>query len=229
MCHVLGNFIQEGCTANLADDVYCGGDTPEELISNWSRILKALSRCNPGLSAAKTIVCPKSTTILGWIWLQGVLSASPHRIAALTSCPPPESVKGLRSFIGAYKVLSHVLSHCFQLIDPLESSLAKLQSHDLMQWDDNLRQQFVNAQEALKSHKSVVLPRPSNQLWIVTDGSVTKRGLGATFYVTRNDRLHLAGFYSAKLRKHQVTWLPCEVEASSIAAAVENFSVFIIQ
>ena len=97
-----------------------------------------------------------------------------------------------------------------------------------MQWDDILRQQFVTAQQVLKSHKSIVLPRPSDQLWIVTDGSVTKRGLGATLYVTRNDRLHLAGFYSAKLRKHQVTWLPCEVEALTIAAAVKYFSPFII-
>ena len=48
-------------------------------------------------------------------------------------------------------------------------------------------------------------------------------------YVTRHDHLHLAGFYSAKLRKHQVTWLPCEVEALSIAATVKHYSPFIIQ
>ena len=112
MCRVLGDFIQEGCTAKLADDLYCGEDTSEELISNWSRILKALNRCNLRLSAAKTVVCPKPTTILGWIWSQGVLSASPHRIAALISCPLPESVKGLRSLIGASKVLTRVLPHC---------------------------------------------------------------------------------------------------------------------
>ena len=58
---------------------------------------------------------------------------------------------------------------------------------------------------------------------------MTKRGLGATLYVTRQDRLLLAGFYSSKLRKHQVTWLPCEVEALSIAAPVKHFSPFIIQ
>ena len=54
-------------------------------------------------------------------------------------------------------------------------------------------------------------------------------GLGATLYVTRNDHLHLAGFFSAKPRKHQVTWLPCEIEALCIAAAVKHFSPFIIQ
>ena len=170
MCRVLGNFIQEGCAAKLADDLYCGGDTPEELIANWSPILQALSRCNLRLSASKTVICPKSTSVLGWIWLQGILSASPHRIATLSCCPPPTTVKGLRSFIGAYKVLSRVLPHCSQLIDPLESSLASLQSHDPLQWDDHLRQHFKAAQQALHPHKSIVLPRPSDQFWIVTRG-----------------------------------------------------------
>ena len=133
------------------------------------------------------------------------------------------------SFIGAYKVLSRVLPHCSQLVDPHKSSLADLQSHDHIQWDDNLRQKFITAQDALHTHKSIALPHASDQLWIVTDGSVTQRGLGATLYVTRQDSLLLAGFFSPKLRKHQVTWLPCEVEALSIAAAIKHFSPFIIQ
>lgn len=36
-------------------------------------------------------------------------------------------------------------------------------------------------------------------------------------------------FFSAKLRKNQVSWLPCEVEALSIAAAITHFSPYIIQ
>jgi len=55
------------------------------------------------------------------------------------------------------------------------------------------------------------------------------RILGATLYVSHASCLHLAGFYSSKLCKHQVTWRPCEVEALSIAAAVKFFSPFIIQ
>ena len=229
MCRVLGDLIQEGCVAKLADDLYCGGDSPKTLLSNWRRVLEALDRCNLRLSPMKTVICPKTTTILGWIWTQGRLSASPHRIAVLQSCPPPQSVKGLSSFIGAYKVLSRVLPNCSDIVDPLESSLTGLQSSDKLLWDENLTFRFKSAQEYLSKHKSIVLPRPSDILWIVTDGSVTKRGLGATLYVTRDSRLYLAGFYSAKLRKHQVTWLPCEVEALSIAAAVKHFSPFIIQ
>ena len=184
MCRDLGDFLQEGCATKLADDLYCGGDAPQELIANWSCILDALAQCNLRLSATKTVICPKTTTILGWIWSQGSLSASPHRFAALATCLPPESVKGMPSFIGAYKFLSRVFPHCAQLVDPLESSLAGLQSHDHVQWDDNLRQKFTAAQNTLNTHKSIVLPRPSDQLWIVTDGSVTRSGLEATLCVT---------------------------------------------
>jgi hypothetical protein len=75
----------------------------------------------------------------------------------------------------------------------------------------------------------LILPRPTDQLWIVTDGAVRKPGIGATLYVTREGKLHLSGFFSAKLRGSQTTWLPCEVEALSIAAATKHFSPFIIQ
>ena len=189
----------------------------------------ALSRCDLRLSASKTVIAPLSTTILGWIWNQGTLAASPHRIAPLSSCSPPETVRGLRSFIGAYKVLGRVLPHCSQIISDLDSAIAGKQSLERIVWTDELLHSFQNAQRSLSTRKAITLPRPSDQLWIITDGSVSKRGIGATLYISRDNKLHLAGFFSAKLRKHQVTWLPCEIEALAIASAVKHFSPYIIQ
>ena len=74
-----------------------------------------------------------------------------------------------------------------------------------------------------------MLPRPEDQPWIVTDGAVRDPGIGATLYVTRGDKLHVSGFFSAKLRGSQTTWVPCEVEALSTAAATKNFSPYLIQ
>ena len=229
MCRVLGDLIQEGCVTKIADDLYCGGTSPEDLLSTWTRVLNQLDKCNLRLSPTKTVICPKSTTILGWVWSQGKLSASPHRVSVLSSCPPPTTVKGMRSFIGSYKVLSRVLPDCSSLIDPLDSAISGLQSHDKLPLNDNLLHKFRVAQQALATTKAITLPCPSDTLWIVTDGSVTKRGLGATLYASRKNQLYLAGFFSAKLRKHQVNWLPCEVEALSISAAVKHFSPYIIQ
>ena len=228
-CRVFGDLLQEGIVVKLADDLYCGGDTPDELLLNWSRVLAALQRNNLKLKPSKTVICPKSTTILGWIWSQGTLSASPHRLATLSTCPVPETVKGLRSFIGAYKVLGRVLESCSQIIAPLDDSIAGMTSNEKIVWSENSLNHFHTAQKSLKNHKSIVIPNTTDQLWIVTDGSVKQHGVGATLYVGRNDKLHLAGFFSAKLRKHQVLWLPCEIEALSIASAVKHFSPYIIQ
>lgn len=111
MCRVLGDLLQEGCVAKIADDLYCGGNSHQELLLNWRKVLSALDRCNLRLSPAKTIICPASTTILGWIWSQG----------------------------------------------------------------------------------------------------------------------SIRGYFSAKFKKHQASWLPCEIEALSIAAAVKHFAPYIIQ
>lgn len=229
MCRVLGDLVQAGYVAKIADDLYIGGDTPEELLKNWICVLDTLIRNNLHLNAPKTIINPKSTVILGWLWSGGTLQASPHRVAALAACTPPVTVKGMRSYLGAYKVLGRCIPNCAAILSPLEDALTGKASTDSIEWSEDLQLAFKKAQQLLSSRKVITLPLASDQLWIVTDGSVKQRGIGATLYVMRNDKLHIAGFFSAKLRKHQVTWLPCEIEALSIAAAVRHFSPYIIQ
>ena len=55
------------------------------------------------------------------------------------------------------------------------------------------------------------------------------RGIAATLYIHRDGKLLLDGFFNAKLRKHQVTWLPCEIEALGISVAIKHFAPYIIQ
>ena len=115
------------------------------------------------------------------------------------------------------------------MLHPLDQKCAGKQSRDKIDWSENDLQNFATAQNALKDAKTITLPRPEDLLWIVTDGSVSNRGIGATLYALRNGKLHLAGFFNAKLKKHQVTWLPCEVEALCIGAAVKHFAPYIAQ
>ena len=229
MCRVLGDLLQEGVVAKLADDLYCGGNSPEELLHNWTKVLSALHKNNLRLSAAKTVVNPKTTTILGWTWSQGTLSANPHRISTLVACSPPEKVGGMKSFIGAYKVLARVIPGCSSLLAPLDDAIAGRPSTETIAWTDGLHDAFSSAKKALSTSRSIHLPKPDDQLWIVTDGAVRKPGIAATLYITRAGKLYLAGFFSAKLRNHQISWLPCEVEALAIATSTKHFSPYIVQ
>ena len=229
MCRVVGLLLQEGTVAKLADDLYCGGNTFEELLANFTRLLESLHNCNLHLSSKKTIICPKSTTILGWIWQQGTITASPHRITTLCQAPLPTTVKGMRSFIGAYKFLSRVLPGCAAAIAPLDDAIAGMSSQDKLTGSEELADSCTRAQKHLQSHKSITSLRASDILWIITDGSVRCIGIGSTMYISRGKKLYLAGFFSAKLQKHHSKWLPCEIEALGIAASISHFSPFIIQ
>ena len=168
MSRVLGDLIQEGCVAKIADDLYCGGNTPEELLHNWSRVLKALQDSNLRLSATKTIVCPCTTNILGWVWSCGKLRASPHKITALSSVSPPPTVQGLRSFVGAYKVLGRVLPSYASLLDPLDQVTAGRASKDKITWSDELLSQFKSAQLHLANCKTITFHNQmTNYGWLL--------------------------------------------------------------
>ena len=88
MSRVLGEFIMQGWVAKIADDPYIGGNDPEEALSHWTSVHKALRKNNLGLNASKIVIFPLQTTILGWIWSSGKLRASPHRLVALSQVQP---------------------------------------------------------------------------------------------------------------------------------------------
>ncbi len=230
MTRILGHLIQDGIVIKLADDLFCGADTPEQLLSNWKRVLSALHKCNMSLSAKKTTIAPRSTIILGWKWQEGTLQATSHRISTLATCKRPQNVKEMRSFIGAYKVLSRVIKNAASYLSNLDK-LTGGNSSDMISWSEELEADFKAAQQALLSHKTIHLPRSEDQIWIITDGSVKQQGIGATMYISRegDSQLKLAGFFSAKLKDRQVHWLPCEIEALAICIATKHFSPFLIQ
>ena len=49
----------------MADDLYIGGDTVNELLVYWSKVLQRMQENNISLSPSKRVIGPKCTTILG--------------------------------------------------------------------------------------------------------------------------------------------------------------------
>ena len=231
MCRLLGDLISDGKVAKIADDLYCCANSVNKLLNTWSQVLQIFSDCDIRLSPSKTVVLPRSTTILGWIWNEGTLSASPHQVSALQQCDLPLTVKACRSFLGAYKALARVIQGCSKFLSPLESLVAGKASADKIDWSDDNIECFNQARDQLRLSRCISIPHEDDQIWIATDGAQTPPGLGATMYLTRSGSPSplLGGFFSAKLRQHQPRWLPCEIEALSIASAVNHFRPYLIQ
>ena len=106
----------------------------------------------------------------------------------------------MRSFLGAYKMLSRVIPGCSYFLQPLNHTTAGKSSTQKIEWTESLELAFKSAQKHLQSSKAVVLPKETDQLWIITDGAASPPGgIGATMYAVRNNKPNVAGFFSQKL------------------------------
>ena len=224
MSRIFGDYIMEGFMAKDADDLFVGGSTIPELLRNWEKCLQRLSDNNLTLSAKKTIICPTVVKILGWIWKNGKLEVDSHKINPLTVCKPPETVKQMRSFLGGFRVVTCCIPNYSAYLSQLENSVAGKESKDKIEWTESLTTSFKSAQAALKCPKTITLPNPNDELFLVSDASNSPAAVGSTLYIKRNGKFHIGGFFSAKVGKHQLLWLPCELEALGITLSINNFS-----
>ena len=168
-----------------------------------------------------------TVTILGWIWSQGTLKVDPHKLNPLQVSPPPSSIKQMRSFIGAYKAISKCIPNYSNHLGPLEDSVAGKESKEKLVWNDQLTKSFKDAQAALNTAEVITIPSSNDQLVISFDGCRTLPATGATLYIQRSSKMLVGGFFSTKLSKAQLKWLPCEIEALSIKLGLNSFEHFV--
>ena len=224
---VFGDFIQEGFVLVIADDLHIGGNTVEELFNNWHRVLQRIKDNNLTLSPTKTVICPKSTTTLGWRWESGKISVLQHKISPLISSDPPKTCTAMRSYLGAYKAIARCIPKYSSLLSPLEDIIKGLEKSSKIDWTPDRLTHFHRTQEALKSPDTLTMPIASDQLVMTVDASPLNDGISATLFIQRDGQRHLADNFSLKLKEHQKDWLPCEHEALAITAGVKHFSPFI--
>ena len=229
MSRVLGDMLTEGSVVKIADDLYLGGNSVEELLASWEKLLSKFAQNDLRLSASKTVICPTNTTILGWVWASGTITASSHKTSPLATACRPKTVKGLRSWIGAFKHLKCCIPMYTDYIHQLESITSGKESQECIHWTPDLTTTFHKAQNVLKDVKTITIPRPSDHLIVTNDGAVIPNGIGSILYVLRGKQMLLGGFFSAKLKPHQIKWLPCEVEALAIGAAVKHWAPYILE
>ena len=227
ICKVFGDFIYEGWFIHIADDVNIGGQTIVELHINWIRCLQRFVESDLRLSAPKTIVLPKDTIILGWIWHSGTLACSPHKLTPLSVVDPPKTATSMRSFLGAYKAISRCIPKYASLAAPFEDAIKGLQGAQLITWSPELKNAFSTLQSSLKNPQILTIPCPADMLIMTVDASPLNNGISSTLFIRRAGNRLLAGFFSMKMKDHQIRWMPCEHEALAIAGGINHFAPYI--
>ena len=181
----------------MAGDLYCDEKSSYELLHNWKSILSVLQTASISIHKTATIT-PNSTKVLGWIWSESKLFASPHGIATLSTCSWATTVKALWLFLEACKFLSSSTAHPFS--NHWRPSF--LVKHPTMT-SCGPKKWITSFTKCNNIFKNTIPPHTDNQPWLVTDGAVKTPGLGSTLYIHHKGKIHFGGYFRAKLKQRQ--------------------------
>ena len=227
LANIFNDMLTKGKLVKQADDLFTGGATIEEAISNLEEMLKICNFNNLKLSPAKTIILPKTVDIMSWVWSEGgTLAPSPHRKQALLEVKAEElnTVKDVRSWIGLYKTFLYHTPNLAKVMDPFDKITSDKDSKDKITWTTDLNLAFQAAKDNIANIKEVYLPHPNDQLIIITDGARTPPGVGFVLQARdSNNKVRTVRHYSVKLKPHHIKWTPCEIESVAFGTAIEAF------
>ena len=235
LAKVLGQEITKGNVIIQADDGQVGGKTIEETIDNWIKTLDLCSKNNIKLNYKKIKILPDQSLIHGWVFKDGHVQPDPHRKLALLDMKKPKTIGEMRTYMGVYKTFFPAMPRLSNLMSPFEKLCGGKESKDKIDWSEELEFQFTESQKiAQKDIKTLALPRPDEQLFIVPDAACRdmaskEPALGFILFVHRETGAEPVMFVSWKMGADYWKWSPCDLEGLGASIAVDKCAFFILR
>ena len=231
LARVYGDLCQTGAMTRMADSLFVLGDDYTELIKNYEELLTRAHKAGLTFKPGKTVVCPRSTVLFGWLLEGTEWRPTSHTVSALSRALQPGTVKGLRSFLGSYKQFTECVADYSHLLHDLDMVCAGRGSAEQIIWTPELIKKFEAAKAATAGLKGVNIPRPDDTLITFSDYSEEHKAIGGRLLIKRKVDgkivdLH-GGYFSQTLDRLKQKWLPCEGEALGIRLTLEHFAPFL--
>ena len=135
----------------------------------------------------------------------------------------------MQSYIGSFKAVSRCIPQYASLLPRLEDAIKGIEGSQKNIWDKALLHYFNTTQAALRNPQTLTIRQVSDHFTLTVGASPMNKGLGATLFVNRSGKCHIAQFFSFKLKENQLNWYPCELEALAIATSVKHFAAYICE
>ena len=231
LSRVYGDMCKEGRMTRIADSLFPTGDTYEELALNYEETLRRALLCGLTFKPGKVIVCPTKTILFGWELNKGEWKPTTHTTSALVNAVQPSTIKGLRSFLGAFKQFAECVRNYARILHGLEQLVGGRASLEKIVWTKEYSAMFEAAKRAAGSIVGTFVPRPSDTLHTYSDYSADARAVGGRMVINRTvngvpRELH-GGYFSVILDRFKERWIPCEAEAAGIRLVLQHFSPYI--
>ena len=230
---VLGDELKEGIVEVARDDIQVGGNTIDEVLWNWDKVLSKLNKCNLKIAPNKVRVLLDDTEVYGYRIKKGYVLPSPHIVSNLGDIKLEDlkTVKQTNSWRGLYKTLIAHLPHLAFYMNPFDKATAGRNSRDNMVWTPELRAAFNNATAHLANINKTFLPHPEDRLILKPDTAKVKICTGWALYAMREEadgmKLLPVQYCSAKLPDYMANWYPCELECTGAVLSIDQVAHWI--
>ena len=231
LARVYGDMCQRDQCTRIADSLLPEGDTWDEICENYEECLRRADQAGLTFKPGKVIICPKNIELFGWTLRGSEWSPTEHTTSTLAKASYPATIKGLRSFLGAFKQFSDCVEGYAALLHELEKIVGGKASAEKITWTDELRKTFDAAKAATGNVHGVHVPLPTDKLNTYSDYSADTRAVGGRLEIIRmvdgeKKTLH-GGYYSVILDKFKSNWVPCEAEAAGVRLTLQHFEHYI--
>ena len=229
LCRVLGQAITDGYCVAIRDDIIIGGNTIDEALSNYEKVLQQFDKNNLKLSPNKVRIFPIDTEVYGYRVKNGCIEPSEHIKDSLgkTNIESLVTVKSVNSWKGLYKRLIGHLPGLASVMSPFDAATGGKSSREKFVWTPALTAAYNVAMSQLSQINKTFLPDPSEQLVLLPDTMSVPPCTGWVLYTTRDGKLLPVVYCSAKLKDYMTKWFPCEQEACGVVLAIDQCSHWI--
>ena len=239
---VLGDEKAAGFCCVARDDIFVGGNTVDECLSNWEIVLAKLNAHNLKLSPSKVRILLQDSEVFGHRVVNGTIRPSDHIVSTLASTTVKNlvTVKQVNGWKGLYKTLLRHLPKLAHFMEPFDHACKSQLSSSTFDWT---RPGLVAAFNAATAHLDQVtatyLPKPEEQLILFPDTSTDNLCAGWALYTrraTEEKQLPINSptppgegfswlpvqYMSGKLAAYMDTWSPCEQEGVGSVMAIDQ-------
>ena len=224
---MFGDLVLSKNVVKLADNIYFGAHTQSEFVRVFSTILSRCDTADLKLKPSKLKLNVQEADILGLNWNRGRLAPSRHKLDPLAMCDPPQTVSGLRSWLGSIRFNEICLpgAKLASLSKVLDDQIPATRSgKDQISWTCDLLEPFKKIQDILKNPLSVVIPKYGDTTYLAVDACTSLPAGGSKLFIRRPG---VDGFlpsfnFGCRLPATLKTWSPCEVEAFFLNRGLEK-------
>ena len=212
------------------DDILIASANEEEHYQDIDAILARLSANGLKLNPTKCEIGMQALEFLGHAISREGMRPLNSKIDAITQFVRPETLTGLRRFLGMLNYYRKFIPHAAGKLAVLFSMIAshakrsRIKNPPLI-WTDETNAAFVEAKTLLAESTLLTYPIPEARLHITSDASAV--AIGAVLQQTYENNTTPIAFFSAKLSRVQQKFSTFGRELLSIYLAVKHFRRYV--